>query len=140
MVLHMLRRLIGDEAFFAGIRNFYAEWQYRKAGTSDLMQVMEKVSGRDLSRFFEAWIFREAVPAVKFTYRADAAKVVLRVEQRGVTAPLPITVRLQYRSGKTEHVLVQADGSVTEHTVQLAEPLRSATANADHGALAVMVR
>jgi len=140
MVLHMLRRLIGDEAFFAGIRTFYADWQFRKAGTSDLMAIMEEASGRDLSRFFEAWIFREAVPAVKFSYRADAAQVVLRLEQRGVTAPLPITVRLQYRSGRTEHILVQADGPVTEHRVPLTERLRSATANSDYQALAVMVR
>jgi hypothetical protein len=140
MVLHMLRRLIGDEAFFAGIRTFYADWQYRKVGTDDLMKVMEKASGRDLSRFFDAWVFGQAVPHVRFTYRADAAKVVLRMEQRGVGVPLPISVRLQYRSGRSETVVVQSDGAVTELTVQLKEPLRSATANADHAALAVITR
>jgi hypothetical protein len=77
---------------------------------------------------------------VKFSYRADGAHVVLRLEQRGVTAPLPITVRLQYRSGKIEHILVQADGPVTEHRVPLTEPLRSATANGDYQALAIMDR
>ncbi len=46
MVMHMLRRLIGDDAFFRGIRAFYAEWQFRKAGTDDLRVAMEKASGR----------------------------------------------------------------------------------------------
>ena len=35
MVLHMLRRLVGDEAFFAGLREFYATWRFKKAGTDD---------------------------------------------------------------------------------------------------------
>jgi aminopeptidase N len=29
MVLHMLRRLVGDEAFFGGLRAFYQEWRFR---------------------------------------------------------------------------------------------------------------
>ena len=140
MVLHMLRRMIGDEAFFLGVRTFYSEWQYRKAGTDDLMKVMEKASGRDLSRFFDAWVFGESIPNVKFTHRVDGDSLVLLIEQRGSTAPLPMGVRLQYRSGRTETIIVQSDGALTEHTVQLKEPLRSVTANADHGALAVLVR
>ena len=39
MVLHMLRRLMGDEAFFAGLRDFYATWRYNKAGTDDFRVV-----------------------------------------------------------------------------------------------------
>ena len=140
MVLHMLRRLVGDEAFFAGVQTFFAEWQYRKAGTNDFMQVMEKASGRDLSRFFDAWIFGIAVPDVKFSHRVEGSTAVLRFEQRGAAVPLPISVRLQYRSGSVETVVVQTDGAVTEHTVQLKGPLRSASANADHGSLARMVR
>jgi len=140
MVLHMLRRSIGDEAFFAGVRTFYTDWQYRKAGTDDLMKVMEKASKRDLSRFFDAWVFGERIPAVRFSHRTDGTNLVLRVEQIGGPMPVPIGVRLQYQSGKTENVLVQADGPVTEHTVQLTEPLRSAVANADFGALVTIVR
>ena len=63
MVLHMLRRLVGDEAFFRGIRAFYAEWRFQKAGTDDFRVAMEKASGSDLSAFFEAWIFRHGDPA-----------------------------------------------------------------------------
>ena len=35
-VLHMLRRLVGDEAFFRSVRRFYMTWRFRKAGTEDL--------------------------------------------------------------------------------------------------------
>ena len=33
VVLHMLRRLVGDEAFFGGVRQFYADHRFKKAGT-----------------------------------------------------------------------------------------------------------
>jgi hypothetical protein len=36
---------------------FYAEWRFRKAGTDDFRQVMEAASGRELTRFFETWIY-----------------------------------------------------------------------------------
>ena len=52
MVLHMLRQLIGDEAFFKGVRTFYDASEFKKAGTGDFQAVMEKVSGRSLGRFF----------------------------------------------------------------------------------------
>ena len=45
MVLHMLRRLVGDEAFFAGLRDFYAKRRYKKAGTDDFQVAMEKAAG-----------------------------------------------------------------------------------------------
>ena len=40
-VLQMLRRLVGDDAFFRGIRRFYVESRYQKAGTEDLRHAME---------------------------------------------------------------------------------------------------
>ena len=62
MVLHMLRRLMGDEAFFAGLRDFYATWRYKKAGTDDFRVAMEKAGGRPLERFFDRWIYGSAIP------------------------------------------------------------------------------
>src|SRR4029078_9318473 len=69
-VLHMLRRFIGDEVFFNGIRRFYSESRYRKAETDDLRLAMEAESGRSLERFFERWIYASALPRVKFSYRS----------------------------------------------------------------------
>jgi aminopeptidase N len=60
VVLHMLRRLVGDEKFFAGLRRFYREYRFRKAGTDDLRRVMEQESGLSLERFFEQWIYGRA--------------------------------------------------------------------------------
>ena len=52
-VLHMLRRLVGDETFFNGLRRFYAEQKFQKTGTEDLRRAIEAESGRPLERFFD---------------------------------------------------------------------------------------
>jgi hypothetical protein len=69
-VLHMLRRLVGDEAFFRGVRRFYRESRFRKAGSEDFRLAMERESGRSLERFFERWIYGGTLPKVKFSHRA----------------------------------------------------------------------
>ena len=135
MVLHMLRRMIGDEAFFTGVRTFFAEWKYRKAGTDDLLAIMEKASGRDLSAFFDAWIFGATVPDAKFTYRVEGSKVLLRLEQSGNPIQFPVSVKLTYRSGREHTIVMIARDAVTVQTVDLLEPLRSVDINDDNGSL-----
>ena len=63
---------IGDEAFFNGLRRFYAANRYRKAGTDDLRQAMEAESGRDLVRFFDRWVLDTALPRVRITTATKA--------------------------------------------------------------------
>src|SRR5204863_438710 len=72
-VLHMLRRLVGDEAFFRGVRRFYDASRFRKAGTEDFRKAMETETGRDLERFFERWIYGSSLPHLKVGYRVDGS-------------------------------------------------------------------
>jgi aminopeptidase N len=135
MVLHMLRRLIGDEAFFKGVRTFYDAWEFKKAGTGDFQAVMEQVSGRPLGRFFDAWIFGQAIPRVRFSHQVVEDHVVVRFEQQGNPVDIPITVTLTYSSGETAEIVVPLVDKVTEHRILLTGSLRSVRANSDHGAL-----
>ena len=73
MVLHMLRRLVGDDAFFRGLRRFYDSYRFQKAGTDELREVFEAESGQPLSRFFEEWIYGSDLPVVTVTWRVDAS-------------------------------------------------------------------
>jgi hypothetical protein len=137
MVLHMLRRLVGDDAFFAGMRSFYQEWKFRKAGTDDFRQAMEKASGRDLSRFFESWIYGADVPNVKFDYDVRDAQLDLRFEQKEAV-DVPITVTITYTTGQTQDIVVALNDTVTAVTLPLGGPVRLVTANADNAALVVI--
>ena len=136
IVLHMLRRLVGDDAFFFGVRRFYSEWRFKKAGTDDFRVAMEAATGRDLGPFFEAWIYGVAIPRVAFTYRSpDANSLVVKFEHRGEVAPVPITVTVTYVSGETESVVVPVTERVAERTLRLKGALRKVDANEDNGAL-----
>jgi hypothetical protein len=140
MVLHMLRRLVGDEAFFSGVRNFYREWKFRKAGTDDFRRAMETASGRDLNRFFEAWVYGTAIPRVKFSYHLDGPVALIRFEHEGPAVEVPITVTVTYTSGATQSTVMLLSDQVTERTVPLTGPVRSVTANDDNAALVVLAR
>lgn len=54
MVLHMLRWVVGDSAFFQGVRNYLNDplLKYKYATTNDLRQHLEISSGKDLKFFF----------------------------------------------------------------------------------------
>ena len=73
-VLHMLRRLVGDEAFFRGLRRFYAGSRFQKAGTDDFRRAMEAESGRSLDRFFERWIYGSDAAAARRSAIASTAR------------------------------------------------------------------
>jgi hypothetical protein len=136
IVLHMLRRLVGDDQFFFGVRRFYAEWRFKKAGTDDFRVAMEAATGRDLGPFFEAWIFGVTIPRVSFSYRTvDANSIAVKFEQRGDLAPVPITVTLTYTSGETESVVVPVTEKVVERTLPVKGTLRKVEVNEDNAAL-----
>jgi len=135
MVLHMLRRLVGDEAFFSGIRAFYLQWKYKKAGTDDFRKAMETATGRDLQRFFDTWIFGSTIPRVKFSYRLSETEATVRFEVPDEAVEVPITVTVTYDSGATENVVVQLADKHTERTIPLKGRVRTIAANADNAAL-----
>jgi hypothetical protein len=138
MVLHMLRRLVGDDPFFWGVRRFYSEWRFKKAGTDDFRAAMEATAGRDLGPFFEAWIYGASIPRLSFSYRSpDATSIIVKLEHRGEVVPVPVTVTVTYMGGETEDFIVPVTEKVVERTVPLKPKgaLRKVEANEDNGAL-----
>jgi hypothetical protein len=137
MVLHMLRRLMGDEAFFRGLRNFYSTWRYKKAGTDDLRASMEAASGQSLERFFERWIFSAELPSLRFTSRADAAGVHVVFDQlTDDIFDVPVTVTITYADGSIDDVVVALHDKRTERLIAARGEVRSVDVNRDYAALA----
>jgi hypothetical protein len=139
-VLHMLRRMVGDEEFFRGLRRFYRDSRFRKVGTEDFRLAMERETGLPLERFFQQWIYGSTIPKVKVAYRVEGADVVLRVEQIGEVFDLPVTVMLQYADRKPVDVLVKTTEQVVERRVPLAGTLRGVEISKDDGMVAEIVK
>jgi aminopeptidase N len=56
-LLHALRKQIGDEAFFDGMRLFLQRYGGQSASRQDFITVMEETSGQELGDFFDLWLF-----------------------------------------------------------------------------------
>jgi hypothetical protein len=140
IVLHMLRRLVGDDAFFRGLRRFYWTSRFHKAGTEDLREAMEQESGASLERFFERWIYGSTLPKLKVGYRIEGQQLVLRVEQVGETFDLPVTISVQYADRKATDVLVRVTEPLVEQRVPLAGVVRGIEVSKDDGTLAEVVK
>lgn len=82
-VLHMLRRRIGDDAFWEGIRTYYRTYRNGNALSEDFARVLSEASGQDLTAFFHQWLYEPGQPDIRATWHYDAARkaVDLRVEQ-----------------------------------------------------------
>jgi aminopeptidase N len=81
--LHMLRSLVGDSAFFRGVRAYYLANRHSNAWTDDLRRAVEGTSGRPLGWFFDQWLRRPGYAELTTSWRYDAAqrRVVATIEQ-----------------------------------------------------------
>ena len=137
-VLHMLRRVIGDAAFSRGLKKFYADNRFKKAGTDDLRRAMETASGKDLNRFFERWIYDNGIPRLRYSTAVEGSELVVRFEQSGDIYDVPVTMAVTYTDGKTSEFLVVVDDAATEARFPLTGAVRSVEANPDDAAVAII--
>ncbi|MCX6546062.1 MAG: M1 family aminopeptidase [Acidobacteria bacterium] len=130
LVLHMLRLMLGDDAFFRSIRRFYAEFQFRHAGTEDVRRVFEAEAGRSLERFFEGWVYGETLPTLAITTtiepRDGGSAVTIRAEQGPLLFDVPVTVALKLADGSTRTIIVSLADRVTERLIFVEQPVRRA--------------
>jgi len=136
-VLHMLRRLLGDDQFFAGLRAFYEDRKFQKAGTDDLQRAFESLSGRKLDRFFERWIYGTDIPRLTYHVTTQDRSVNVRFEQSAeMIFDVPVTVTLTYTDGRTQDVVVKVTDAQVEQTIPTTGAVRQVQINRDNAALA----
>lgn len=97
-VLHMLRHELGDNAFWAGIRAYYQQFQYGNALTDDFRRAMELASGKKLGAFFQQWLFTAGHPKIQATWSFNAARKELTVvvKQTGTLFQFPLDLGVFY--------------------------------------------
>jgi aminopeptidase N len=136
-VLHMLSRLIGDEAFLAGVQRFYSEQKFQRTGTEDARRAFEATAGRPLERFFEGWIYGSEIPRIRVTRVVSPASVTVGFEQLGETVfDLPVTVTLVYSDGRSEDVVVAVGDRKIDQRIPVRSAVRQVQINRDNAALA----
>lgn len=96
--LHMLRGLMGDDAFFNGVREYYRTYRERIALTEDFQRVMEAHYGKPLDWFFNQWINESGHPVFSASWKWDAKRKEVRIAvqqtQAGVVYRTPLSVSI----------------------------------------------
>ncbi|MCU0414747.1 MAG: hypothetical protein MUE91_10165, partial [Ignavibacteriaceae bacterium] len=71
-VLHMLRWEVSDSSFFNILQTYYETFKYSNASISDFKYISEKVSGKNLDKFFEQWVYGKG--QIELEYKTETIK------------------------------------------------------------------
>ena len=72
-LLVMVRKLIGEEAFRAGLKSYFEKFAYKNTVGNDLWQELESASGQPIVNLMNAWISQPGIPVVSVSNSHDAA-------------------------------------------------------------------
>lgn len=125
--LHMLREEIGDTAFFTGIRKYYETYQYSNANTTDFRQIMEGVSGRHLTYFFDQWLFTPRHPILLFGTEKSKGKTVLTAKQMQEGEPFlfKLEVEVTYEDGSDELIVMESSERTAKYVFESGKKIKS---------------
>ncbi|NIM19829.1 MAG: T9SS type A sorting domain-containing protein [Candidatus Latescibacteria bacterium] len=105
-ILHMLRYLMGDSAFFDALRSYHASYAYNNASIDDFRAACETVSGLDLTNFFLEWVYQAGYPEYEYSWNSfsdgSGYQLNLNVVQTQVAAPvftIPIEILVTTSAG-----------------------------------------
>lgn len=104
-ILHMLRDVLGDEAFFEGLRKYLNDHKFGTAEAHELRLALEKVSGKDLNWFFNQWYYGNGHIKAVLTYDYNTINntVTVNINQQDKVFTFPLSIDI-YESGlKTRH-------------------------------------
>jgi hypothetical protein len=116
MVFHMARRLIGEDAFWKGMRDVVREKMFREASWEDFGQAIGRETGTDFAPFFRQWVDRPGAPAIALEgISAENAvgswKIAGQIVQKEPYFDLHIPLRLVTDEGKIDTVLYVSSGN-----------------------------
>ncbi|MFN4255245.1 MAG: M1 family aminopeptidase [Saprospiraceae bacterium] len=108
-VLHMLRQLVGDEAFFTALNRYLRRHEYTDVEAHELRLAFEDVTGQDLNWFWNQWYFGAGHPVLDIVYEWDeaarqAAVVIHQIQKPSASVArvfdVPLSIDIYDASGK----------------------------------------
>ena len=112
LVLHMLRWVCGDTAFFHGLRNYLNDpaLSYGTARTSDLQAHLEATSGLDLTGFLADWFYGQGYPTYTLTWSqnsgGDVSVLLLQSPSHPSVSFFEMPVPVRFKNNNTDSMVV----------------------------------
>ena len=107
-VLHMLRHVVGDSAFFDALAAYRQAYEFSSAVTAEFQAVVETVAVQDLDWFFDEWIYDVGWPVYEYSWHAveDEGQyavnlVIDQVQTNGPVFTMPVDVKMTTAAGDT---------------------------------------
>ena len=129
LVLHMLRNIVGDDAFFDSLSKYLKDNEYTAVEADELRLAFEDVTGKDLMWFFDQWYFSEGHPVLDVDYNFDFKSNELKIEVEQTQEEvdhkyifqLPIEAAVYYSDGSVEMYPLKIDKRKQSFTIPLKE-------------------
>ncbi|MBC8183743.1 T9SS type A sorting domain-containing protein [candidate division KSB1 bacterium] len=120
-ILHMLRRVVGEDNFFDILKAYYAspKHKYGSATTEQFQAVCEQVSGINLDKFFYQWMHEEFYPHYSYSWNWTQSgsgfdiNLEIRQEQTNHIFWMPIDITITTTTGETTFVVWDSLASQT---------------------------
>lgn len=103
-VLHMLRKIIGNDHMRAFQKQFLTDYAYGNPISSDLIRTVNETVGEDMSWFFDQWVLSAGHPQLEVDSDWNKGVLTLQVDQvqSGVKTPnyykLPMTIDFYFKN------------------------------------------
>jgi hypothetical protein len=129
MVFHMLRWVIGDEAFRKTLRSMMEQYAWKSITTDEFQRLAEKASKQELTFFFAQWVNSTGVPQFKrnwAVYRLPKGyQVVGKMQQDLDIFRMPVEVRVVCQGSKPITQRIDMVGTTADFTIDTrTKPLR----------------
>ena len=123
-ILHMLRGMVGTETFWKGIKTYYKKYQDLNVTTDDFKRVMEEVSGRDLTIFFEQWLYKPGTLSLAGNWKYDkkSSQIIValnQVQTDGSLFEMPLEIEIDFGKNKQQLEVVQIKGKSNSFKIQV---------------------
>lgn len=118
LVLHMLRKYLGDDAFFKSLEHYLNKNQFTDAEIHELRLSFEDVTGLDLKWYFDQWFLSPGHADLKVTHLFDGDTLILKVNQLqdSLYTPvfeLPVDIELGKKDSKSIHEITISSANET---------------------------
>ena len=136
MVLHTLRWVCGDSAFFNGVYNYLHDpaLAFGTARTSDLQAHLEATSGLDLTEFLNDWFYGEGYPSYTLTWSQDGGGTVNVQLDQSTSHPsvdfFALPVPVLFKNGQQDSLVV-LDHTFSGQTFSFTLPFQADSALLD---------
>jgi aminopeptidase N len=123
LLFALRNHVVGKESFDAAFRAYTQAWAFKHPTPGDFFRFIENYTGTDLAWFWRTYWYSTATINIGVDSVATQQNHTAAVYLRNVTgAPFPVTIRVKYKTGKTQDVTFPADIWATDSTFQAIVP------------------